>query len=1095
MKPKSIIFLEKKLNINFEDWGKNTHFHAMVRLRFSNQVAGYCIDGQGEVTGMRIRRSNLSDISFLQNFRYLKTLSLESNRLKDIKILQECKYLTHLDLGDNEISDFSPLKYLKELSYLCLDRNPISNFVLENVFQLRHLQLENCQIENLSLIGLGNLEILQMTGNKFKNIFIKNLQSLRKLNLANNSINHIQLYGLPNLTYLNLRSNEITNTQFLENLSGIIELDIDLNPILDYTGLQNLPILETLTIKNEISYNYIRNSTYLKQIYLSGTLQNTKLLDFFYDKNLFPNLITIGCKTDIIINLEKKFGAVLRTTFPGGVENWIDNERYLINDKGEVTAFWLRRFEVNDISFLTQFPKLEILDMRINSINDISLLKGLSELRELHLYRNAITEIPLDFFESLPKLEYINLCRNPITNIPEEIFNKDENVLNELKIYLNSLQGEREYLHQAKMILVGNGEVGKSSIRIKLLDKTAPLPKKENRTQGLDIEQYRIKDLSSTITNLSENINFDLAIWDFGGQGRYREVQQLFCSRKALYLFVTSIDDCPDKEDYIGFEYWLSMAKAYGYDKKENWQSPIIHVINKCDLGKRTVNETALISVFGNIHEFVKISCETLENFDNLERFIKTALPKISKDIFNNQFSKKWFAVKTHLDKKRINNHITLQEYEDICTSEGLNKGEGDLWLDYLDRIGSIIYFRDNLKLNNFIVLNPLWVKDCIYKILDSDLVQNGVLETNFLSYIWATYNKYEQENLLDIMLAYKFCYPQKNNFGNTFYIIPALLPEVKPFIPNHVCQYKFNLKFDYDPFIPAGTVNKLMVELNEYIYQNCKWKSGFIIHLINNDRMSFAEIIEDWEKKTVFVKLGGDNLHDLYNLIRKTLSELLEDLKKIKFLDTLEMEAKVLVDGEYELPKTIVKFGRQEDFYFLFGNKENFNKTELNNQMRTLKIFLASSSELKEDRDALRLFISLENDRLNEKGANIYLQLVQWEYFLDTVSDTSSQTEYNKALKECDIVLSLFFSKAGKYTQEEFESAYQNFKDTGKPKIYAYFKDAPINTGSITDDVISLLNFRKRLQEIGHFPTSYTDIENLKVQFKRQLDKLIDLL
>jgi hypothetical protein len=160
---------------------------------------------------------------------------------------------------------------------------------------------------------------------------------------------------------------------------------------------------------------------------------------------------------------------------------------------------------------------------------------------------------------------------------------------------------------------------------------------------------------------------------------------------------------------------------------------------------------------------------------------------------------------------------------------------------------------------------------------------------------------------------------------------------------------------------------------------------------------------------------------------------------------------------------------------------------------LKSCKIFLASSSELKADRDAFRIFLSVENDRLYKEG--FYLELVQWEYFLDAMSDTRLQDEYNKALQTCDIVVSLFFTKAGKYTQEEFEAALQRFKATGKPKLYTYFKDGPVNMGEINDQVLTLLNFKKRLQELGHFPTMYKNIEDLKYQFKLQLERLLPTL
>src|SRR6185295_14726616 len=136
------------------------------------------------------------------------------------------------------------------------------------------------------------------------------------------------------------------------------------------------------------------------------------------------------------------------------------------------------------------------------------------------------------------------------------------------------------------------------------------------------------------------------------------------------------------------------------------------------------------------------------------------------------------------------------------------------------------------------------------------------------------------------------------------------------------------------------------------------------------------------------------------------------------------------------------------------------------------------------------RKFISIENDRL--KDQDIYLQMVQWEYFLDAMSDTRLQNEYNKAISESDIMLCLFFTKVGKYTAEEFDTAYQVFKETGKPLIWTYFKDAPINAGAITEEFSTLIAFKKKIGELGHFHTVYNNIDNLKYQFRNQLDKIL---
>lgn len=158
---------------------------------------------------------------------------------------------------------------------------------------------------------------------------------------------------------------------------------------------------------------------------------------------------------------------------------------------------------------------------------------------------------------------------------------------------------------------------------------------------------------------------------------------------------------------------------------------------------------------------------------------------------------------------------------------------------------------------------------------------------------------------------------------------------------------------------------------------------------------------------------------------------------------------------------------------------------------MKKQKIFLASSSELKEDRDQFELLISTKNYKLFEKG--VILEVVRWENFLDAISDTRLQDEYNKAINECDIFIMLFFTKVGKYTEEEFETAFKHFKATNKPYIFTYFKDAPISTGSLNDDVLSLIQFKKKLDSLGHFYSTYKTIDDLKYKFSEQLNKLDD--
>ncbi len=175
----------------------------------------------------------------------------------------------------------------------------------------------------------------------------------------------------------------------------------------------------------------------------------------------------------------------------------------------------------------------------------------------------------------------------------------------------------------------------------------------------------------------------------------------------------------------------------------------------------------------------------------------------------------------------------------------------------------------------------------------------------------------------------------------------------------------------------------------------------------------------------------------------------------------------------------------------FLKNDLGKNRKTENQKPTRDLKIFLASSAELREDRDAFELYFRQQNDRLRaEKG--IYLKMVRWENFLDAMSETRLQDEYNREIYGCDIFVSLFFTKTGKFTEEEFDVAHRQFLETKKPQIFTFFKNGEVKMGSLTEQVKTLLDFKDKLKNLGHFYTGYENIEDLKLRFRDQLDKLL---
>jgi len=167
-------------------------------------------------------------------------------------------------------------------------------------------------------------------------------------------------------------------------------------------------------------------------------------------------------------------------------------------------------------------------------------------------------------------------------------------------------------------------------------------------------------------------------------------------------------------------------------------------------------------------------------------------------------------------------------------------------------------------------------------------------------------------------------------------------------------------------------------------------------------------------------------------------------------------------------------------------------NKPQPVKSPRTIQIFLASSEELLEERKEFDLYFRQRNGELHGQG--ICLEIIRWENFFDAMSKTRLQDEYNKAIRNSDICVCLFLTKVGKFTEEEFDVAYSQFKDSGKPYIYTFFKEATVHIGNMrVEDIISLDAFKKKLGALGHFYTSYKSIDDLKLQFRNQLDKLLE--
>ena len=154
---------------------------------------------------------------------------------------------------------------------------------------------------------------------------------------------------------------------------------------------------------------------------------------------------------------------------------------------------------------------------------------------------------------------------------------------------------------------------------------------------------------------------------------------------------------------------------------------------------------------------------------------------------------------------------------------------------------------------------------------------------------------------------------------------------------------------------------------------------------------------------------------------------------------------------------------------------------------MKKIKLFLASSSELKEHREQFEIFIYRRCKTWFER--DIFLHLDIWEDFLDAMSPGGLQSEYNRVIRDCDIFVMLVHNKVGPYTAEEFSEAFGQFSETRKPFIFTYFRE-PVTTQE-PEALESLAAFEQELRRLKHYKKPYRHISELREHFGNQLDKL----
>lgn len=428
--------------------------------------------------------------------------------------------------------------------------------------------------------------------------------------------------------------------------------------------------------------------------------------------------------------------------------NFNDNQlTQLPNSIGNLTNLTVLSLRGNRIHQLPDsignLNRLTVLDLDNNALTKLpDSIGNLTELTELHLSENQLNQLP-DSIGNLTELNLLDLRANQLALLPSAMANLlessrptlllDWNPLadpllelaqrghRELAAYLRSL-GDAVTQYEAKVLLVGEGNVGKSSLVAAL--KGEGFIDGRPTTHGIEISAIPFR-------HPRLDVNMTLRMWDFGGQEVYRVSHQFFFSKRALYLVVWHARQGQEQDEV---EDWLRRVRLRVGD-----EASALIVATHAAERRPDIDYPQLDQLFpGMLVGHFDIDSSNRLGIEELREAIAqhaSLLPQMGQRI-----SPRWIAAREAvLEHGTTQPQIPYQEFKHICAMRGVIGEETSTLAKLMHDLGLIIYYDEDDGLKDVVVLNPDWLTRAISYVLDDKTTADagGILDHRRLKTLW----------------------------------------------------------------------------------------------------------------------------------------------------------------------------------------------------------------------------------------------------------------------------------------------------------------------------------------------------------------------
>ena len=559
----------------------------------------------------------------------------------------------------------------------------------------RSLELKGMELTEVpeSLCDLVELRSLDLSNNQLTSLpeWLVQLKQLHSLDLHNNKVTALP-QGLSRLTHL-------------ESLSlrrcGLTSLPED---------FQELEQLRTLDLGNSnLGYfpDGIRRMKRLLTLFIFGN-RLTEIPEWIGE---IRSLMSLSIEANEITDLPLSLGRLLKLVSLR-LGDLVDGGNPL-----QTLPVCVRH--------LKGLKKLQADKCQLEALPD--WVGELVALNTLRLDENRLTDLPQSL-ELLP-LETLSLNGNPLNPELAAAYKEGPSAV---KQYLRARAEAHVELNEAKLILVGEGEVGKSC----LLGALRGDPWIENRvtTHGIEIKPV-------SVSNSETGKQMTLNGWDFGGQKVYRPTHQLFFSAPALYLVVWKPREGPQQG---AVEYWIKTIKhRTGQDAKvlvvathggPQQRQPDI---DPQDLRDKLGADTIL----GFFHVDSKPAKAGAEQLGIAE--LRKAIGDVTATLPNvgRQVPASWSRVLTAIrERSEEDPYITYSQFLELCRYQGVLTELAATYAAILNELGYVIHYGRDDVLREIVILKPDWLAKAISFVLDDKTTRDrhGLVEHEHLNRLWS---------------------------------------------------------------------------------------------------------------------------------------------------------------------------------------------------------------------------------------------------------------------------------------------------------------------------------------------------------------------